>query len=312
MSYEYDRYLHQHKNNVKRGFEWLQRNLPNILVGQPDASWQIIFDHDSSKNNDDEYKAYDAYFYGNNCSYEVVEEFKRAWLRHIHRNPHHWQHWVLNNDDPDEGEIILDMPYNYIIEMICDWWSFSWQKGDLGDIFNWYYEHSDYIKLSPKTRKTVEDILEQLRERLGLNTLAHHGIKGQKWGVKNGPPYPLDKHQKRDTIVEEAIKSGEVSSKINREKQLRHTKTYHTPGRSYLDGDLDFAQELVNEHGGKGRPIYDGNGNWTHQERVTAEKIIGTHVNKNTLEETKTDKAIITYSKTGTHIYPAQERKDKK
>ena len=21
--------------------------------------------------------------------------------------------------------------------------------------------------------------------------LAHHGIKGQKWGVKNGPPYPL-------------------------------------------------------------------------------------------------------------------------
>ena len=21
--------------------------------------------------------------------------------------------------------------------------------------------------------------------------LAHHGIKGQKWGVKNGPPYPI-------------------------------------------------------------------------------------------------------------------------
>lgn len=23
--------------------------------------------------------------------------------------------------------------------------------------------------------------------------LAHHGIKGQKWGVRNGPPYPLEK-----------------------------------------------------------------------------------------------------------------------
>ena len=23
------------------------------------------------------------------------------------------------------------------------------------------------------------------------NTLSHHGIKGQKWGQKNGPPYPL-------------------------------------------------------------------------------------------------------------------------
>ena len=22
--------------------------------------------------------------------------------------------------------------------------------------------------------------------------LAHHGIKGQKWGKRNGPPYPLD------------------------------------------------------------------------------------------------------------------------
>ena len=202
MSYEYDRYLQQHRNNVKRGFEWLLTNLPTVLIGQPDASWQIIFDHDSSKNNDDEYLAYDAYFYGNNRSYEVTEEFKKAWLIHIHRNPHHWQYWVLNNDDPNEGEVILDMPYNYIIEMICDWWSFSWQKGDLGEIFNWYDEHSDYIKLSPKTRKTVEDILEQMRDRLGLNTLAHHGIKGQKWGERNGPPYPLDK-QREKSIMED-------------------------------------------------------------------------------------------------------------
>lgn len=25
--------------------------------------------------------------------------------------------------------------------------------------------------------------------------LAHHGIKGQQWGVQNGPPYPLDKSE---------------------------------------------------------------------------------------------------------------------
>lgn len=24
-----------------------------------------------------------------------------------------------------------------------------------------------------------------------MSYLVHHGIKGQKWGVKNGPPYPL-------------------------------------------------------------------------------------------------------------------------
>lgn len=307
MSYEYDRYLQQHRNNVKRGFEWLLTNLPTVLTGQPDASWQIIFDHDSSKNNDDEYLAYDAYFYGNNRSYEVTEEFKRAWLLHIHRNPHHWQYWVLNNDDPNEGEVILDMPYNYIIEMICDWWSFSWQKGDLGEIFNWYDERSYYIKLSPKTRKTVEDILEQMRDRLGLNTLSHHGIKGQKWGVKNGPPYPLDKQQKHDTIVEEAIKSGEVSSKINREKQLRHTKTYHTPGRSYLDGDLDFAQTLVDKYSGKGEAVIDGHGNWTHKERFSDINTIGIHIDKHTGMESKTKGGTIVYSKTGTHVYPRKD-----
>ena len=128
--------------------------------------WQIIFNHDHSKNEPDEYSAYDAYFYGGNRSYAVVQDFNRAWLTHIHRNPHHWQHWVLINDDPNEGEIVIDMPYEYIIEMICDWWAFSWNKGNLYEIFNWYDEHKDYMKLSEKTRNTVENILNKIKEKL--------------------------------------------------------------------------------------------------------------------------------------------------
>lgn len=27
-------------------------------------------------------------------------------------------------------------------------------------------------------------------------TLAHHGIAGQKWGTRNGPPYPLNQSSK--------------------------------------------------------------------------------------------------------------------
>lgn len=30
--------------------------------------------------------------------------------------------------------------------------------------------------------------------------LFHHGIKGQKWGVRNGPPYPLDKNSKKPVV----------------------------------------------------------------------------------------------------------------
>lgn len=144
MSYQYDLYLQKHKANVKKGFDWLQTNMPWLFEGKPDAAWQTEFEHDASKSKPDEYEAYDAYFYGGNRSYAVVQAFQRAWLLHIHRNPHHWQHWVLINDDPGEGEVLLEMPYNYIIEMICDWWAFSWAEGDLSEIFSWYDDTSDH------------------------------------------------------------------------------------------------------------------------------------------------------------------------
>lgn len=108
MSYEYDRYLAQHKSNVEAGFRWLQKNLPEITEVSG-AEHNIVFAHDQSKTEPDEYGPYDIYFYGGNRSYAVVEDFRKAWLLHIHRNPHHWQHWVLINDDPEEGEIVLEM-----------------------------------------------------------------------------------------------------------------------------------------------------------------------------------------------------------
>lgn len=169
MSKEYDTYLSNHRVNVSRGYNWLHKNLPEIFKGVEDRSAELRFFHDKSKESPDEYNAYDNYFYGKNRSYAVVTKFKWAWLEHIHHNPHHWQHWVLINDDPEEGEVILEMPYEYIIEMICDWWSFSWAKGNLTEIFSWYEEHSKYIKLAPKTRKTVESILKKIRKKLDEN-----------------------------------------------------------------------------------------------------------------------------------------------
>lgn len=170
MSREYDLYLEQHKANVAKGFYWIRENLPEILKmyygPEGDLEHQICYAHDASKSDPEEYVAYDRYFYGGNRSYAVCQDFNYAWLRHIHQNGHHWQHWILRNDNPDEGEIILDMPFNYIIEMICDWWAFSWNSENLNEIFNWYEQHRDYMKLSPKTRNTVEDILEKIQLKL--------------------------------------------------------------------------------------------------------------------------------------------------
>lgn len=168
MSVQYDNYLEQHKGNVRKGYEWIRDNLPDLLIDiyGVDYAWQIGVAHDASKSEPEEYSAYDRYFYGKNRSYQVVQDFNYAWLHHIHCNKHHWQYWILINDNPNEGEILMDMPYNYILEMICDWWAFSWNSGNLYEIFNWYEKHKDYMKLSDKTSKTVNDILGKIRAKL--------------------------------------------------------------------------------------------------------------------------------------------------
>lgn len=168
MGYEYDLYLLEHRENVKKAFEWLKDNLPDLMETENnvDMAYQICSAHDRSKNQLDEYDAYDAYFYGGNRSYAVVEEFEKAFLLHLHRNSHHWQHWLLPAYDDEKGSRVFEMPYEYIIEMICDWWSFSWKTGELNEIFNWYDDRKNHIQLAPKTRKTVEDILERIKNKL--------------------------------------------------------------------------------------------------------------------------------------------------
>ena len=142
--------------------QWIAAYIPELT--DVEATRNIEF-HDMSKNTPDEYTPYDNYFYGEQTP-AIIEAFNRAWLMHIHRNPHHWQYWVLINDEPKEGTILIEMPYPYIIEMICDWWAFSWIKGDLSEMFAWYKDHADYIKLHNNTRSIVEEILEMIRTKL--------------------------------------------------------------------------------------------------------------------------------------------------
>ena len=169
MSYQYDQYLARHKLNVKKGFDYIKENLPHLVdvpLNGVDYEWQIGMAHDQSKSEQDEYNAYDAYFYGGNRSFAVVQAFNKAWLFHIHRNPHHWQYWVLLHDEPDEPEESIEMPYNYILEMICDWWAFSWANENLYEIFAWYDDHKENIKLHPNTRQTVEFVLGEIKKEL--------------------------------------------------------------------------------------------------------------------------------------------------
>ena len=167
MSIEYDDYLYEHRAHVIDGLEWLRHNVPELVyILTSQQINRISTCHDESKNYREEYSAYDDYFYGGKRTKEVNEKFNYAWLHHIHNNPHHWQYWVLVNDDPEEGSAALDIPYEYVIEMVCDWWTFSWRNGDLYEIFKWYDEHKDYMILSKNTRELVEEILGKIRSKL--------------------------------------------------------------------------------------------------------------------------------------------------
>lgn len=164
MSSKYDEYLEQHITNVNRAGEWLCDRFEDIAAVLRDPRRPMIFpDHDQSKFGPEEYTAYDAYFYGKNKSYAVVRAFHYAWLHHIHHNPNHWQYWVLKHDD--EPEEALEMPEVAVYEMICDWWSFSFAKGNLEEIFEWYEAHKG-MTLHEDTRKLVERTLDRIREAL--------------------------------------------------------------------------------------------------------------------------------------------------
>lgn len=166
MSNEYDEYLRVHKTMVYECAQWMFNNL--VTVNDCDDEARFLFlqnaaNHDESKYSAEEYYAYDEYFYGT----KDENEFNKAWLHHIHHNPHHWQYWILFEDDPGQNrEKAIEMPVEYALEMVADWWSFSWKEQKLDEVLKWYDNHKNKIILHPKTRALVESILNEIKETL--------------------------------------------------------------------------------------------------------------------------------------------------
>ena len=109
------------------------------------------------------------------------------------------------------------------------------------------------------------------------DVISHHGVEGQQWGVKNGPPYPIDKNSspKRSKDKKElASRAREMTTqelrdaldRLNLEK--RYVSELYVPGakdyisaklRKYGDQTLDtLAKEATK---GFAKSIFDKNGN---------------------------------------------------
>lgn len=161
MSEKYNEYLKNHINAVNECYR--------LLAGKElrDFNGKII--HDESKYSANEYKAYDEYFYPSDGS-KVGEDPKRkeafqyAWLHHQNNNPHHWQFWVLINDE--EGIKALEMPLDYIYEMVADWGAFAYIQKNGHHLKEWYEKNKDKMILHDLTRSVVNSLVAVLEAKL--------------------------------------------------------------------------------------------------------------------------------------------------
>lgn len=80
------------------------------------------------------------------------------------------------------------------------------------------------------------------------DALYHHGIKGQRWGVKNGPPYPLDDS---DYSASEKKKGSPKNKSKNGERDFSYAKTSNASVRINKDGSKTFPKGFVFNRVGK-------------------------------------------------------------
>lgn len=139
---KYLSYVLRHKWHVARG---------GMIFG---VGWWRILKHDWTKFLPSEWRPYARRFYGGGAE---DEDFKRAWLHHIHSSDHHWQHWVLLNDDGTVEP--LRMPAACVREMVADWYGAGYAITGRNDLESWYEHNGHKMTLHPSAREAVGQII---------------------------------------------------------------------------------------------------------------------------------------------------------
>lgn len=164
MSVEYDEYLEKRNKYFRQACNWIKRSAPELLKGVSEDEFTFMRDfHHDVDTIPSIYEPYDIYLFGKPKALDKVN-YRKAKLMRIHMNDYNWQHWILM--DEEEGTVITEMPYISLLELVCEWWSYSWEKDDIWSIFDYYLSNVNKIKLHKKSRSALEDILNILEQRL--------------------------------------------------------------------------------------------------------------------------------------------------
>lgn len=160
MYFKYMKYILRHK-----WFVFLECSKVGLF-------WRGLI-HDWSKLRPSEFIPYARHFYGkrkrqgikrgrNESGYYKPYDtgdtaFDFAWLLHQKRNRHHWQWWILPEDNG--GTKIFPMSPTYRKELLCDWHGAGRAINGKRDSKTFYLKNKDNIQLNPETRQWVEQQL---------------------------------------------------------------------------------------------------------------------------------------------------------
>lgn len=167
----YFTYILYHKARVA----WIGRRLG--------VSWWRLFKHDLSKLRPDEFFPYARHFFPTKRDQEIAlgqaesDDFRRAVIKHLQRNDHHWQHWwpsslvhaiygcavMWDMEHPvpqDHTDLPWQMSDQAAREMVADWAAVEWEMSRRWYPGDWYRKQD--LVLHSMTRPLVESLIKQL------------------------------------------------------------------------------------------------------------------------------------------------------
>jgi len=159
---------------------------------------------------------------------------------------------------------------------------------------------------------SVDEVLSRAEENKLEKELETAEKREEKAILKN----ELDRqkeidYNKKVVEIRELIKSDETNKKLNIGNQNKHfidSKNYQKD-KSYIFGDMETAQNLINSYYGTGKIKLDNKGKWIKKEFINHSENIGYYINIDTKEKELTNRFSIHYGKNGTHIVPARRLK---
>lgn len=182
--------------------------IAGVELGVP--LWRLIL-HDWDKFLPDEFLPYARAFYAPDGSrwYKPTTAFDWAWMKHQHRNKHHWQYWLDVNGQhlPDTSILVMDsgevfqcvktdyrmieqnltgrlhfrthpIPEDHLLEMLADWRGAGQALGK-PNTGEWYFDavrQQIFARyLHPSVRQWLDDRIDPEWSKIaGIVEKTHH------------------------------------------------------------------------------------------------------------------------------------------